>query len=204
MILTQAVAQLFSALISEAKTACLSPRICSFCAEHRQTLLRMRIFIINIAFFNAAVHARDPLFPYIQTEPDDVHSFIQRRPARVFCRRSLLMQALVMETTVVERPRSAARKAQVSIAYRLAVASRIAAALFGGYVLAALTSICLAQFLPLPRVHAVVLGMTLCFLTYPPAVIWCFACRSALRAWVGLALPCAVIAAVCGCARWLA
>ena len=112
------------------------------------------------------------------------------------------MQALVMENRAAQAPRTAARKAQVSLGYRLAVASRVAAALFGGYALAALTSICLAQFLPLPRVHAVVLGMTLCFLVYPPAVIWCFACRSALRAWVGLALPCAVLAAACACARW--
>ena len=100
-------------------------------------------------------------------------------------------------------PRKRSRKADVSMRYRLAVASRVAAALFGGYLLAALTSICLAQFLPLPRAQAVVLGMTLSFLTYLPAVIWCFACRSAWRAWIGLAIPCALLAAAFGCARWL-
>jgi len=85
---------------------------------------------------------------------------------------------------------------------RLAVASRVLAAALGGYMLAALSSVCLTQFAPLPRAEAVVLGMTLSFLIYLPAVLWCFACRSAWRAWVGVLVPSAALAAVYAAARW--
>lgn len=62
------------------------------------------------------------------------------------------------------------------------MASRVVAALVGGYLVTALSSVCLAQFLPLARAEAVVLAMTLSFLVYLIAVLWCFACRSAWRA----------------------
>ncbi|HEY9094354.1 MAG TPA: DUF3649 domain-containing protein [Hydrogenophaga sp.] len=71
------------------------------------------------------------------------------------------------------------------------LASRIAAAVFGGYALGALASVA-ALALPLSRVEAVLTGMQLSFLVYAFVVIWAFAVRSARRAWVGLlvgALP---------------
>ncbi|OZI32546.1 iron uptake protein [Bordetella genomosp. 10] len=69
--------------------------------------------------------------------------------------------------------------------------ARIVAALFGGYGLAALTSVA-AVVLPIDRTQAVFAGMLLSFLVYTLAVVWVFAVRSATRAWVGLlvaALP---------------
>lgn len=102
-----------------------------------------------------------------------------------------------------KRPKPGKRGAAVSPRWRLAVASRVAAAVIGGYLLASLSSICLAQLLPLPRAEAVVLSMTLSFLVYLPAVLWCFACRTAWRAWWGLLLPSAVLGAVYATARWL-
>jgi ABC-type polysaccharide/polyol phosphate export permease len=68
--------------------------------------------------------------------------------------------------------------------------SRIAAALFGGYALAALASVATLAF-PIARPQAVLTGMMLSFLIYAGAVIWVFAVRSAARAWTGL-----VVAAV--------
>lgn len=65
--------------------------------------------------------------------------------------------------------------------------SRIVAALFGGYVLAALTSVA-AVALPMSRTEAVFTGMLLSFVVYALAVIWVFAVRSAWRAWAGLAV----------------
>lgn len=96
-----------------------------------------------------------------------------------------------------------AKGSGVSLAYRLAVTSRILAALFGGYLIAALTSLCISQWVPLSRGDAVVTGMMLSFLAYLLAVIWCFACRTAWRAWAGIALPAAVLAMLFGLGRWL-
>lgn len=69
--------------------------------------------------------------------------------------------------------------------------SRCVAALFGGYGLAALSSVA-AVALPIPGSEAVLTGMLVSFAVYAGAVIWVFAVRSAWRAWGGLfaaALP---------------
>ena len=74
--------------------------------------------------------------------------------------------------------------------------SRIVAALFGGYALAALSSVAVLA-LPMSRPQAVLTGMLASFLIYAGAVIWVFAVRSALKAWVGLivvAVPLALAA----------
>ncbi len=65
------------------------------------------------------------------------------------------------------------------------VASRIVAALFGGYALAALGSI-VPLALPVSKPQAVLAGMLASFIIYAGAVIWVFAARSAPRAWAGL------------------
>ena len=63
--------------------------------------------------------------------------------------------------------------------------SRIVAALFGGYALAALGSVAVLA-LPLSKPQAVLTGMLASFAIYTGAVIWVFAVRSALKAWLGL------------------
>jgi hypothetical protein len=63
--------------------------------------------------------------------------------------------------------------------------SRIVAALFGGYALAALASVAVLA-LPISKPQAVLTGMLASFAIYAAAVIWVFAVRSALKAWVGL------------------
>jgi len=65
--------------------------------------------------------------------------------------------------------------------------SRIVAALFGGYALAALCSVA-AVALPMAPTEAVLTGMLASFVVYVCAVVWVFAVRSATRAWVGLAI----------------
>lgn len=94
------------------------------------------------------------------------------------------------------------RAASLPVNVRLAVVSRVLAAALGGYLLAALTSVCVTQFAPLARADAVVLGMTLSFLVYLPAVLWCFVSRSAWRAWGGVLLPSAILAAMYTASRW--
>ncbi|RMX08248.1 DUF3649 domain-containing protein [Corticibacter populi] len=70
--------------------------------------------------------------------------------------------------------------------------SRIAAALFGGYALAAQFSIA-ALALPLAPSEAAFTGMLGSFLVYAIAVIWVFAVRSAWRAWAGLLVAAVVM-----------
>jgi hypothetical protein len=65
--------------------------------------------------------------------------------------------------------------------------SRIVAAVFGGYGLAALGSVA-ALALPMAKPQAVITGMLASFAIYAGAVVWVFAVRSARRAWAGLAI----------------
>ena len=71
--------------------------------------------------------------------------------------------------------------------------SRIMAALFGGYALAALSSVA-ALALPLSKPQAVLTGMLASFAIYAGAVIWVFAVRSALKAWAGLIIVAVALA----------
>ena len=71
--------------------------------------------------------------------------------------------------------------------------SRIVVALFGGYALAALSSVAVLA-LPLSRPQAVLTGMLASFAIYAGAVIWVFAVRSALKAWAGLLIVAAALA----------
>lgn len=72
--------------------------------------------------------------------------------------------------------------------------SRIVAALFGGYALAALGSVAVLA-LPVGKPQAVIAGMLASFLIYAAAVIWVFAARSARAAWTGLILAAAPLLA---------
>ncbi|PKH13134.1 hypothetical protein BI292_05410 [Pseudomonas sp. 43NM1] len=89
------------------------------------------------------------------------------------------------------------------VSYRLAVTSRVLAAVVGGYVVAALASVSLSLWLPMARAEAVVTGMMTSFLAYLVAVLWCFACRSAWQAWLGMLVPSVVLGAISALAYWM-
>ncbi|NEW87521.1 DUF3649 domain-containing protein [Rhodopseudomonas sp. WA056] len=80
-----------------------------------------------------------------------------------------------------------------------ALTSRIVAALVGGYALAALCSVAVLA-LPISKPQAVLTGQLASFAICAGVVIWAFAARSALTAWIGLAL----VAAVLGPLAWSA
>lgn len=80
--------------------------------------------------------------------------------------------------------------------YRLRIASRAAAAIFGGYALAASSATLLAAVLPLPRVDAVLLAIMLAFIVHAVAAMWAFRCDSLTQLWVGLLAPSAVCWAI--------
>ncbi|WDY58818.1 DUF3649 domain-containing protein [Pseudomonas sp. PSKL.D1] len=93
--------------------------------------------------------------------------------------------------------------AGLHISYRLAVTSRSLAALLGGYLLASMASACITLLAPLPTVDATMAGMMLSFVFYLLAFIWCFACRTAWRAWGGVLLPSLVLGLVNGYVYWM-
>lgn len=71
----------------------------------------------------------------------------------------------------------------------LAIASRVLAAVAGGYALAAAIAASAATALPGQKAEAALIGIMLGFVAYTGAMIWAFAARSAWRAWIGLMLP---------------
>ncbi|HDS1817042.1 DUF3649 domain-containing protein [Pseudomonas putida] len=95
------------------------------------------------------------------------------------------------------------KAAGLPLSYRLAVASRCLAAVLGGYLLASMASISIALLAPMPRVDATLTGLLLSFVFYLLAFIWCFACRSAWRAWFGVLGPSLVLGVVSGFAHWM-
>lgn len=80
-------------------------------------------------------------------------------------------------------------RGNAALRYRLDVASRALAAIVGGYALSALVATVAAIYFPGTRAEAAIFGMLASFVIYTLAVLWVFAVRSALRAWLGLLLP---------------
>jgi hypothetical protein len=80
-----------------------------------------------------------------------------------------------------------------SLSANLLRLGRIAAAVLGGYALAASVAVFLAAVLPAGRAEAVVGGMQWSFAAYAAAVIWAFSPVSLLRVWIGLLLPAVVL-----------
>lgn len=73
-------------------------------------------------------------------------------------------------------------------AARWRLASRVLAAVLGGYALANTLPVALVAPSSLARVDAALVALQLSFVVYTGAVVWAFAARSAALAWAGLAL----------------
>ncbi len=75
---------------------------------------------------------------------------------------------------------------QILMNYRLGVASRALAAIGGSYAVSSLAVTALALILPGREVDRVVAATLIGLVVFPCAVMWCFATRTALKAWLGL------------------
>ena len=87
-------------------------------------------------------------------------------------------------------------KAAVDAAYRWGVLSRVVAAAAGGYVIVSLLHLAMIAMLPMAHYKALLFTSQTGYLYYTGIIIWCFAARTARRAWLGLgmvALPLALI-----------
>ena len=79
---------------------------------------------------------------------------------------------------------------------RADVAARAVAAIFVGYLLAALVTAVLARVLPGSPVEATIAATTLSFAVYAAVAVWCFGDPKTWRVWLGLAGGCASLAAL--------
>ncbi|HEN8712523.1 MULTISPECIES: hypothetical protein [Pseudomonas] len=88
----------------------------------------------------------------------------------------------------------------------LLILSRSSAALLGGYALSYAATACLARLLPLSPADAVIVATLPAFIFYTAAILWAFASRDAVRAWLPLALavPLALIGFWPQALEWLA
>ena len=102
------------------------------------------------------------------------------------------MHGSFLSGTNVKAPNSGAGM----LRYRFAVASRAIAAIGGSYLLASAAAAAMAVWLPMARVDAVVTGQMLSFVIYACGVIWVFATYNAWRAWAGILIPTAILAAL--------
>lgn len=83
----------------------------------------------------------------------------------------------------------------------LAILSRAAAAIVGGYVLASALAVALAALLPGGRADAVLAGMQWSFVAHALAAVWAFAPVPLVRVWswlLGLSALCLALAWVGG------
>jgi hypothetical protein len=72
--------------------------------------------------------------------------------------------------------------------YRWSVLSRAVAASVGGYALVAALQLALTAALPWAFYKVLLFSSQTSYLYYTGIIIWCFAARTARRAWFGLAL----------------
>ena len=74
----------------------------------------------------------------------------------------------------------------VNAQYRWLVASRVLAAVLGGYALTSAASTLLALLWPLPQAEAVAASTMLSFALYTLIIIWIFASQRLRTVWLGL------------------
>jgi hypothetical protein len=79
-------------------------------------------------------------------------------------------------------------KPVVDPAYRWAVASRFFAAALGGYGLVTLLQVAFMALLPGDYYKSLLFASQTGYLYWTAVIVWCFAARTARRAWLGLAL----------------
>lgn len=86
-----------------------------------------------------------------------------------------------------------------TVRYRWRVASRILAAVVGGYALVSTATVLLALVWPLPRAEAILASTLLSFALYAGVLVWIFAVQRLCTVWIGLVLA----TVMCGGLSWL-
>ncbi len=76
----------------------------------------------------------------------------------------------------------------ISAAYRWSIFSRCVAAALGGYAIVTLLHLAMTVVLPWDTYKSMLFVSQTGYLYYTGVIIWCFAARTAKRAWLGLAV----------------
>ena len=84
--------------------------------------------------------------------------------------------------------------------YRRMVASRVLAAVVGGYALTSAATVLLALIWPLPKAEAVAASTMLSFTLYTVVILWIFTAKRLRTIWLGLFISTALCA---GLSWWL-
>lgn len=82
------------------------------------------------------------------------------------------------------------------IGYRFMIFYRFALALIGGYVLASLSAVVIAQYFIEYRASAAMSATLVAFLLHTTAFIWVFMVNKTLKATLGIVVPCLVLFAL--------
>jgi len=80
--------------------------------------------------------------------------------------------------------------------YRWLMASRIFAAVAGGYVFATAMTVLLTYLLPMPQKDALMLATILSYIIYPIAIIRVFSVTTVRQAWIEMSVAIAVVASL--------
>lgn len=81
-------------------------------------------------------------------------------------------------------------KAETPISYRFMILYRFILALFGGYILAAVSAIAIAELFIEQRANAAMSATLIAFCVQCAAFIWVFMVQKTLKATLGIVLPC--------------
>jgi CDP-diglyceride synthetase len=87
-------------------------------------------------------------------------------------------------------------KTVVDATYRWSVASRFFAAVAGGYALVLMLQVAFVAVLPTEYYKALLFSSQTGYLYWTGIIVWCFATRTARRAWLGLAIVAAPLALI--------
>lgn len=79
-------------------------------------------------------------------------------------------------------------KPVVDAAYRWSIASRFIAGALGGYVLVSLLHVAFMALLSIDIHQSLLFSSQTGYLYWTGIIVWCFATRTAKRAWLGLAI----------------
>ena len=85
----------------------------------------------------------------------------------------------------------------LTAAYRWSVLSRCVAAAIGGYAIVTLLHLAQVAVLPWKLHQAMLFASQTGYLWFTGIIIWCFAARTAKRAWLGLAVVALPLVLIC-------
>lgn len=105
----------------------------------------------------------------------------------------LEMQASASMSTHNARPKKKSFDQATLIAYRIMIAYRFVLATFGGYLLASLCAIVIAQYFIEYRSSAAMAATLIAFTVHTAAFIWVFMVNKTLKASLGIFIPCLIL-----------